>query len=431
MKQVALFFVVSGLASGCGSKSDSSACKTASTGVVQVDIVGLPEGANAKAWLSKGSSVYPITGNSDKPQLLQLDSGEYTVGVSTVTISDPIVRLAYAGTVSASSLEVCDGTDASLNVSYNIIPSSHRLWWGDTMGSSNTVAFDAESLRVSADVSASLAIQTAGTLPGAFDILGNLWVVDSAAGVGSLKRYSVYTFAADGMKSPDIVITSSELSGDVAGAASLAFDSSGNLWVGVVSTGKVVEFDVSHLGASGDVTPDVEITNVPSPNALAFDATHDLWVGAGDNVIAYNVARLSASTADPADISLSGLTSGAGALSNVLGLAFTSTQDLWVNWNGTFAFIESDELKSGALTPAIQITTDAPSPPQGLVLDESGALWFPYGGGKFAKLSKTQLGESGTVSPTVIISSSDIGEANSPAFFPAAAGLPLYSSLPL
>ncbi len=404
----------------------------------------MPEGANANAWLSNGSRVIPITGVAYTSLMLQLDSGKYDVGVAAITTSDPIVRVVYEGTVSTQSLSVCDGSVASLDVDYSIVPSSHRLWWGNTNGSGNTLAYYSEGLRLSAVVPAEVSAQTAGTLPGAFDRSGNVWLIDSTANAVGLKCYVDITAGTERPKTPDIAITSRELSGGSPGPTSIAFDSSGNLWVGVAYDQKVVEFRASHLPvpprfntaltATRDLTPDVEISNVPSPNALAFDAANNLWVGSGDNVIGYEATRLSASTAAPADISLSGLTAepapAPAALTNVLGLAFTSTQDLWVNWNGILALIESGALQSGALTPTVQITTGAQSEPQGMAFDETGGLWFAYSAGKFAKLGKTQLTASGLVTPEVIISSSDVGSATSPAFFPSAAGLPLFSSLP-
>src|SRR5258706_604913 len=76
------------------------------------------------------------------------------------------------------------------------------------------------------DVTAS----TAGSLPGAFDREGNLWVIDSSSGVG-LKRYPAATLAAGGTETPDLSIGSDALSGGVPGPISLAFDKVGNLWV--------------------------------------------------------------------------------------------------------------------------------------------------------------------------------------------------------
>jgi hypothetical protein len=111
----------------------------------------------------------------------------------------------------------------------------------------------------------------------------------------------------------------------------------------------------------------------------------------------------------------------------VQGLAFTTNDQLWVDYDGTLALLTS--LVPGTFTPAIQVTADVLALPSGIALDESGGLWMAYSAGKFCKFSASQLLTSGSVAPQVVITSSGIGSATSPAFFPAPARLGLYSSL--
>jgi len=93
-------------------------------------------------------------------------------------------------------------------------------------------------------------VQTAGTLPGAFDRSGNLWVRDGNSDGAGLKRYGVDTFGADGSKTPDVVITSTALSSEAPGMAALPLDPSGNLWVTAAQHGKVIRFSAAHLAIS-------------------------------------------------------------------------------------------------------------------------------------------------------------------------------------
>jgi ligand-binding sensor domain-containing protein len=191
-----------------------------------------------------------------------------------------------------------------------------------------------------------------------------------------------------------------------------------------------VEFAAAQLAASSDsVVPMVEISAVPAPNALAFDAKGNLWVGSGNQVIEYLAAGLTASNNNAPDTTINAQTPApvVGPLSSVLGLAFTADNQLWVNYDGTLALLTS--LVSGTVTPAIQVTADVLALPEGIALDESGGLWMAGGAGQISKLSASQLKASGSPSAAVVITSSSIGSATSPALFPAPAGLPLYSSL--
>ena len=190
------------------------------------------------------------------------------------------------------------------------------------------------------------------------------------------------------------------LTGGVPGPSTLAFDSSGNLWVGVAYSNEVVEFAAAQLTASTDTAlPDVEISNVPSPSALAFDAQGNLWVGSGSDVLEYSVDTLAHSSSAPPATTIDAQTPEpvVVALSNALGLAFNAQGQLWVNYDGTFALLPS--LEAGTVTPAIRIQADVLALPEGIALDESGGLWAAYSAGKFCKFSANQLLASGTVTP--------------------------------
>jgi sugar lactone lactonase YvrE len=190
------------------------------------------------------------------------------------------------------------------------------------------------------------------------------------------------------------------------------------------------------LAASAAITPTIAISNIPSgPNALAFDASGDLWVGAGGNVLKYAAARLTASTSDPADLSIESKSPPPviSTLPNALGLAFDASANLWVDYDGTLAKItpaEQSATGTSSITPGVQITADVTALPEGLAFDEGGGLWMAYSVGKFAKFGAAQLGASGTLAPEVVISGNDVASATMPALYPAPAALPLFSALP-
>jgi ligand-binding sensor domain-containing protein len=342
------------------------------------------------------------------------------------------VRSVYTATVSAATADaVCGGTDvASVSVTYALIPSSNKLWIGSENSDSDSLGYASATLAATGTKDADVTATTAGSLPGAFDRDGNLWVIDNTGGEVGVKRYPAATLAAGGVETPDITLSSESLTDGVPGPSSIAFDSSGNLWVGVAYSGEVVEFAAAELSTSTDTAiPAVQLSAVPDPAAIAFDVKGNLWVGSGNNVLEYPAAALAASNNDAPVVTIHAQTPEpvVAPLSNVRGLAFNPAGQLWVNYDGTLALLTS--LESGLVTPAIQVQTDVLALPDGIALDESGGLWLASSVGKFCKLSANQLLSSGSPEPELVITSSSLGSATSPAFFPAPAGVGLYSSL--
>ena len=390
MKKALLFSVLSVAAIACGSSgsgtpdggADGGACSSAATGSLVINVTGLPAGVDANVKVTGPDG--PQTVSATKT-IAPAKSGDYTVTAATVAEADPIVRKAYKATVSAASAKVCDGQSASVDVVFSLIPTSNKVWWGSENSASDTLGYPSSTLGSTGSPDASIAASTAGTLPGAFDKDGNLWVLDATAGSVGVKRYPADTLASGGAKTPDVVLSSDALTGGVPGPASIAFDPSGNLWVGVIYSQKVIEFDAPHLVATGSVVPKVEISNVAAPNAIAFDVKGNLWVGAGDDVVEYIVDRLAASTSAAPDVTITSQSPQpvVAPLTSVLGLAFTASDDLWVNYDGTIAKIASTQLTTATITPAVQIKADVLALPAGIAFDESGGLWMAYSACKF------------------------------------------------
>jgi len=120
-------------------------------------------------------------------------------------------------------------------------------------------------------------------------------------------------------------------------------------------------------------------------------------------------------------------------------LAFDAHGNLWAldfAGNGAFEIAKANLVGTGAHTVvspahvvlAVQAVLGRPA------FDDGGSLWLPLSQGKFGKLTPALLSVStdagAPTTPAVVISSSDIGSADSFAFFPAAVGLPLASAQP-
>jgi streptogramin lyase len=117
----------------------------------------------------------------------------------------------------------------------------------------------------------------------AFDASGDLWVSTVKSAVEFSKAE-----LAQAKPVPTVTVSSS-------GGAQLVFDSSGDLWMvtgggpycfGTPCTNKVVEVTKAQLSVSGSPTPAVTISSTKAgatgslygPYSLAFDSSGDLWV---------------------------------------------------------------------------------------------------------------------------------------------------------
>jgi len=428
------------LMSACG-PGGGAGCDPNGTGDLVVNISGLPGGVNAKV---------RVTGPSGFNQNLTASqtftataAGTYTVTADKVAQSDPIVRTAYSASVSDSPACVRNGQATTVNVSYTQIPSSNKLWLDNgnpPSGSSPLLGFAALLLGSTATQSPSVSAGTVNLRDLTFDPDGNLWGIGGTTADPTLVRYPANDLGSSGSKTRDRGINVSGIN-CLPGASRLAFDVSGNLWLSVPCANKVVRVSAAQLGASGTLTPAVEITGLNAPEGLAFDASGNLWIAneGAKRVVKFNATRLSASTSGP-DLTIESKTPGpvVGTLDANL-LAFDASGNLWVvafGANVIYRLTPTDQSGSGSktLTPAIQVSIPVGAVLEGLAFDEGGGLWISYSAGKFARLSSAQLTASSTsgspTTPERIITSTSIGSAGGLALYPAPAGLPLYHRLP-
>jgi sugar lactone lactonase YvrE len=345
----------------------------------------------------------------------------------------------FAATVDQPTACVRAGARTIVNVTYALVPTSGKLWAGVSNAAANAtmLGFAAGSVAASGTASAAVVANTGGSDGFTFDRDGNMWVLGGTTADPPIARYPASAFATSGEKVPDITIESPSFGDSLPGPKVLAFDWLGNLWVSVVAEGKVVMFSATQLAAGGSPTAVVERTGIASPQGLAFDPHGNLWVSEqdGPTVDRIDADHLSASGSG-VDLAIKAMNTASGVtstLSSPMGLAFDTGGNLWVNYDGTLALIPlGDQSGTGTktITPPVVITTDVLTLPVGIAFDQNGGLWFAHAVNAFARLDGLQLAVSGSVTPSIVITSDDVGSAGWFAIYPAPPSTPLYHQIP-
>jgi sugar lactone lactonase YvrE len=425
---VAAALVMSVLA-GCGGADADSCVTAAGEGMLMLTIVGHDPGA-----VTVEGNVGVLEGDT----ILTLPAGPHAITAARVTSPQTgITSQVFEGTVDRPEGCVRAGATTAATVTYKLVPTSGKLWVGvgNAPDDSTMLGFTPASLAATRTSVADVAANTGGSDGFTFDQAGNIWVLGGTTADPPLARYPAALFASDGLKVPDVTIESSSFGSSIPGPKVVAFDPAGNLWVSVVAEDKVVMFTAAQVSAGGRPTATVERRGLISPQGLAFDSAGNLWVVAHDEdkVVRIDKDHLTTS-GDSEDLAIMAET----PLPVVIGLtpislAFDAAGTLWVNYDGTIAAIPvADQQGTGTkmITPAIQITTDVLTLPVGMAFDQDGGLWVAYAAGQFARFDSTQLGASGAVAPSTIISSPDVGYASWFAVYPAPAFTPLYHKVP-
>jgi streptogramin lyase len=217
-----------------------------------------------------------------------------------------------------------------------------------------------------------------------------------------------------------------------------AFDASGWLWVSSCG-GRISKLSGAELAGSGEVTPSVNLSTVEDNGDVAFDSTGNLWVTGGAAVLRFDAARLGASSAAPANLTLTVRSDDDTRDLVPSNLAFDTSGDLWlIDFGGNLlARVARASLSGTGAQSAVSRVTLALSVSALLerpAFDESGGLWLALEQNRFGRLAPAQLALSSTpgepTTPETIITSPSMGNANRMAFFPAAAGLPLFHHFP-
>jgi sugar lactone lactonase YvrE len=431
-----------------GSNEEASAeggdCPTEGTGTVMIETVGLPAGLSANVALSgPGGADAAVSGaNGSAPggdAGISLPAGPYTITTGRVFDHDPTVRTVYVPTHGESSFCLQkDGTHA-VQVAYAPIPTSNKLWVTNGPGGAAPIlGFASATLAASGTPNASVVADAQGGRDVIFDRDGNLWAPGATLVEPNLVRFAAGDLVTPGPVIGDRAINLPSIT-CIPQVNGLAFDAAGNLWVSACN-GVAARLSPAEIGASGDVTPSVTITFASEKNGdLAFDSAHNLWFGDDGKVARYDASRLSASTAAAADRIIAVTRPSSTTELLVDNPTFDRAGNLWAidfGGNNVVEIAAADLTGTGSATVAavVVIALDVGALLDRPAFDEGGGLWLSWSAGKFARLAPGQLGTSTTAGsptvPEVIVASPDVGAANRMAFFPAPAGLPLFSAIP-
>lgn len=417
--------------SKCAPAPSTAACPMEGMGTLAIKVEGLPDGVMPAVTVAGPAGALPFAASS------MVGGGTYMVSAARVTMPDPIVRRAFVPAVTGSPVCVKNAMSATVNVKYTEIASSNKLWTGNANGRAPLLGYASMSVRATGSAAATVAAMTKGSRGGAFDKDGNLWVAGDTTADPALLRYPAAMLGASGMKTADVAINTPSLNAGAPRTRALAFDAMGNLYVSVIFSGKVVRFGAAQLMASGNPTPEVELSGFNGPQALAFDMMGNLWVAnATENqVVRIDAVRLGMTGAFVAGLTIKVKTPPPviGDRANPNGLAFDKAGNLWVGYEGAMVKLPASDLAGTGtkdLTAAVQIGADVLALPEAMAFDEGGGLWFAASAGKFARLGPEQLTSGGPKTPSTIITSADVGSATDMVLFPAPAGLPLYAAWP-
>jgi sugar lactone lactonase YvrE len=244
----------------------------------------------------------------------------------------------------------------------------------------------------------------------AFDPSGNLWVADSSHDrILEFKApFSTGEAASLVIGQPSFTtnyytVTNSTSLNSPYG---LAFDPSGNLWVADLLNGRVLEYITPFstreaaslvIGEPSFTAANDEVSKIGlnAPNSIAFDSSGNLWVADGHRVLKYAAPF---ATHEAASLVIgqntftnSSIATTSTGLNTPGGLAFDSSGNLWVSdklnnrvleYTTPFSTFEAASLvigqpnfTSSATTPVTQPTATSLNQPTGLAFDSSGNLW--------------------------------------------------------
>lgn len=276
-----------------------------------------------------------------------------------------------------------------------------------------------KQLRKSGSATGSLGITSFDEFYGnAFDKKHNLWAIvwdDNSS------AYELVEFTSAKLKKlkttsasvPAIVVTSTTFNEP----NGIAFDRSGNLWVGDCAN-TIYEFSKSQLGSSGAKTPAVtdSSSDLDCPEFPTLDRSGNLWVSnyTNNTLAAFTPSELSGSQ-DPGVIISD---DGSNSIDNPGQLAFDPRGTLWVaNYSAetVVGFAKGLLAATGSPTPTVTLSSDSQNSidgPWGLVLLGGNLVVGNYDSGSIARFVPSQLKSSGAPTPKALVTSSPIPESD-------------------
>jgi len=419
---------------GMGGSTGGGTCPASGVGTLDIQITGLPTGVAAALTLTGPAGIRNLSAGGT---LEGLAAGNYSVASTRVADIDPIVRTVYEPTLGETQFCLSSGGSHSVQLGYSAVPTSHRLWTNNSNGNGNLLGFSGSLLSTTASMEPAVAVTAGAGIDVTFDSDGNLWSMASTLADPHLQRFSRSTLGASGEKVPDrgIVIAGVPC---IPAMRAFAFDASGALWVSSCG-GRISKLSGADLAASGEVTPSVNLSTVENNGDVAFDAAGNLWVTGETSVLRFDAGRLGASSATPADLTLTVRSSDDMRDVGAFNLAFDTSGNLWlIDFGGNLLSRVGRSSLSGTGTQSVVSEVTLALSVSALLerpaFDESGGLWLALEQNRFGRLAPSQLALSSTpgepTTPETIITSPNMGNANRMAFFPAAAGLPLFHHFP-
>jgi streptogramin lyase len=417
--------------------SDAGACPEGASGSLRVSVIGLPSGLAPELELTGPDGSMSV---EDGTTIADAASGSYRLDAERVLDDDPRVRALYIPTMARSERCVAADDEATFEVRYAQVATSNKLWASNDVVDANLLAVPSADLASGTPGAAGWAVDALGGNDIAFDRDGNLWTFGP-----TLAEPPIVRFAASSLRENAATHDRAlelEGVGCIPAMRAMAFDASGNLWLSVCG-GKVLRLTPAMLerGRTGTdvVTAGVEISGLVDNRDLAFDAAGNLWVTADGKITRYDAARLSSSDSAPPDASFTLRDADDSRDLGVDYLTFDEDGDLWATSFGSnfVAEIAKADLAGSDAMPlvakvsiVISVTALLNRP----AFDDEGGLWISYSSTRIARIAPAALtvstGPGDPTAPEIVLEGGDIGSAGNVAFFPAAAGLPLYHAYP-
>jgi hypothetical protein len=255
-------------------------------GSLNVTVGELPAETHAAPIVITGPGGYSetITGSET---LEGLTPGVYTIGVPPARRDGPLIDEAYAAVVTDSPAEVVPGEETYVDITYSIeMTLGSRMLW--TLNGYDNTALGFEVATIDTTGANSAAPDVTLQLPEsegvsataiAFDYSGNLWVGYCGASPGqAVVGFAPDKLAESGDSVPDVTIAFPDDDLRFRCVRGMALAPDGALWFAFFD-GYVAKFDAGVL-KSGEGEPSVVLTGASfsSLTDLSFDSNGSLWV---------------------------------------------------------------------------------------------------------------------------------------------------------